>query len=151
MEIKPVNALAAIVLMAATLSARASTDVSMPVPGASDAVGRKVLTFIAKDPPGVRCNGNLQVAAEVANTYQVPIQLVPSSLVPHLPAPAVFYGNQMLAADGKDHNGAVTFQMVSDVLDVEGVPRQAKEGLLFNSNVRRNFDFLKSSIKSGGK
>lgn len=151
MRIIPVNALAALALMAATLGAQASTDVSMPVPGASDASGRKVLTFIAKDPPGVRCNGNLQVAAEVANTYQVPIQLVPSSLVPHLPAPAVFYGHQLLAADGSDHNGAVTFQMVSDVLDVEGVPRQTKEGLLFNANVRRDFDGLKRSIRSGGK
>ncbi|MGZ8292672.1 MAG: hypothetical protein ACXW2U_00645 [Telluria sp.] len=145
------NALAVLALTTASLNAQAGMEVSMPVPGASDPAGRKVLTFIAKDPPGVRCNGNLQVAAEVANTYQVPIQLVPSSLVPHLPAPAVFYGNQMLAADGNDHNGAVTFQMVSDVLDVEGVPRQTREGLLFNANVRRNFDGLKSSIKSGGK
>lgn len=151
MKILSVHTLAAIALMAATFGAQAGTDMSMPVPGASDAAGRKVLTFIAKDPPGVRCNGNLQVAAEVANTYRVPIQLVPSSLVPHLPAPAVFYGNQLLAADGKEHNGAVTFQMVSDVLEVESVPRQDKEGLLFNANVRRNFDGLKSSIKSGGK
>ena len=30
-------------------------------------------------------------------------------------------------------------------------PKQAKEGLLFNANVRRNFDGLKDSIKSGGK
>lgn len=151
MNILPVHAFGAIALMVVTLSAQASTEVSMPVPGASDASGRKVLTFIAKDPPGVRCNGNLQVAAEVANTYQVPIQLVPSSLVPHLPAPSVFYGHELLAADGRNHNGAVTFQMVSDVLDVEGVPRQAKQGLLFNPNVRRNLDGLKSSIKSGGK
>jgi hypothetical protein len=142
--------LGAALLGMAAVSAWAA-DVSRPVPGATDAAGRKVLTFIAKDPPGVRCNGNLQVAAEVANTYRVPIQLIPSSLAPSLPAPSVFYGNQTLAADGKDHNGAVTFQMVSDVLEVEGVPKQAKEGLLFNANVRRNFDGLKDSIKSGGK
>lgn len=150
---KPVfgQALAAIALMAAVSSVQASTAVSMPVPGAADASGRKVLTFIAKDPPGVRCNGNLQVAAELANTYQVPIQLLPSSLAPHLPAPAVFYGNELIAADGNNHNGAVTFQIVSDVMDVEGVPKHAREGLLFNANVRRNFDGLKSSIKSGGK
>ena len=59
-------------------TAFAADKVSMAVPGSSDAAGRKVLTFIAKDPPGVRCNGNLQVAAEVANTYRVPIQLLPS-------------------------------------------------------------------------
>ncbi|MDO8298859.1 hypothetical protein [Lacisediminimonas sp.] len=129
----------------------AAGAVSMNVPGSTDAAGRRVLTFIAKDPPGVRCNGNLQVAAELANTYRVPIQLIPSSLAPDLPAPSVFYGNQMLAADGRDHNGAVSFQMVSDVLDVEDVPRQAKEGLLFNNNVRRNLDGLKDSIRSGGK
>jgi hypothetical protein len=138
-------------LTLATAGALAAGAVSMNVPGSTDAAGRKVLTFIAKDPPGVRCNGNLQVAAELANTYRVPIQLIPSSLAPHLPAPSVFYGNQMIAADGKDHNGAVSFQMVSDVLEVEGVPKQAKEGLLFNANVRRNFDGLKDSIKSGGK
>ncbi len=128
-----------------------AANVSMPVPGSADASGRKVLTFIAKDPPGVRCNGNLQVAAELANTYRVPIQLLPSSLAPNLPAPSVFYGNKMLAADGSDHNGAVSFQMVADVLDVEGVEKQAKEGLLLNPRVRSNFEGLKDSIKSGGK
>ena len=49
-----------------TFSALAA-DVSVAVPGAQTANGQKVLTFIAKDPPGQRCNGNLQVAAEVAN------------------------------------------------------------------------------------
>lgn len=80
-------------------------DMSMPVPGAQTTSGRKVLTFIAKGPPGQRCNGNLQVAAEVANTYRVPIQLLPSSLAPGLSAPAVFYGTQLIVADGKDFNG----------------------------------------------
>jgi hypothetical protein len=151
MHFNIVKGIASVILGVAVAGAWAASAVSMNVPGSSDAAGRKVLTFIAKDPPGVRCNGNLQVAAELANTYRVPIQLIPSSLAPDLPAPSVFYGNQMIAADGKDYNGAVTFQMVSDVLEVEGVPKQAKEGLLFNTNVRRNFDGLKDSIKSGGK
>jgi hypothetical protein len=125
-------------------------DVSMPVPGSLTADGKKVLTFVAKDPPGVRCNGNLQVAVEIANIYQVPIQLVPSSLVPGLPAPAVFYGNEMIAADGKDHNGGVSYAIVSDVLEIEGVPKQAKTGLIGNTNVRQRFDSLKESIKTGG-
>ncbi len=125
-------------------------DVSMPVPGSQTADGKKVLTFVAKDPPGVRCNGNLQVAVEIANIYQVPIQLVPSSLVPELPAPAVFYGNEMIAADGKDHNGGVSYAIVSDVLEIEGVPKQAKTGLIGNTNVRQRFDSLKESIKTGG-
>ncbi|MDQ9172069.1 hypothetical protein Q8A64_16780 [Oxalobacteraceae bacterium R-40] len=151
MKFKLIKILCIASLSLAAAGVWAAGGVSMNVPGSTDAAGRKMLTFIAKDPPGVRCNGNLQVAAEVANTYRVPIQLIPSSLAPNLPAPSVFYGNEMLAADGKDHNGAVSFQMVSDVLDVEGVPKQAKEGLLFNTNVRRNFDGLKDSIKSGGK
>ncbi|MEN9843383.1 MAG: hypothetical protein RLZZ612_1212 [Pseudomonadota bacterium] len=151
METRFIKLLGASVLALAAINVWAADAVSMNVPGSTDTAGRKVLTFIAKDPPGVRCNGNLQIAAELANTYRVPIQLVPSSLMPNLPAPSVFYGNQMLAADGKDHNGAVSFQMISDVLEVEGVAMQPKEGLLFNTNVRRNFDGLKNSIKSGGK
>jgi len=129
----------------------AHANQSMVVPGAQDSAGRTVLTFIAKDPPGVRCNGNLQVAAEIANTYRVPIQLIPSSLVPQLPAPAVFYGNELIAADGQAHNGGVSYSMVSDVLEVEGVAKQSKEGLLFNSRVRENFDTLKQSIQTGGQ
>lgn len=128
-----------------------AADVSMPVPGAQTPSGQKVLTFIAKDPPGQRCNGNLQVAAEVANTYRVPIQLLPSSLAPGLPAPAVFYGTQLIVADGKDFNGAASFQIVSDVLEMESVPKQAKSGLLYQDTVRKDFDALKATIKAGGK
>jgi hypothetical protein len=126
-------------------------QVSMAVPGALDASGRKVLTFVAKDPPGQRCNGNLQVAAELANTYRVPIQLLPSSLAPELPAPAVFFGHQLIAADGREHNGQASFQMVADVLEVEGVPRQEKTGLLYSDKVRKDFEALRATIKSGGK
>ena len=129
----------------------ASAQVSMAVPGAVDAAGRKVLTFVAKDPPGQRCNGNLQVAAELANTYRVPIQLLPSSMAPGLPAPAVFYGHQMIAADGRDHNGQASFQMVADVLEIEGVTRQDKVGLLYNDKVRKDFEALRDAIKSGGR
>jgi hypothetical protein len=77
--------------------------------------------------------------------------LLPSSLVPGLPAPAVFFGNQMIAADGRDHNGQASYQMVADVLDIEGVPKQEKTGLLYNDKVRKEFEALRSSIKSGGK
>lgn len=140
----------ALALAAGALGA-AAQQVSMAVPGAVDAAGRKVLTFIAKDPPGQRCNGNLQVAAELANVYRVPIQLLPSSLAPNLPAPAVFFGNQLIAADGRDHNGAASYQVVADVLDVEGVARQDKAGLLSNDKVRKDFEALRATIKSGGK
>lgn len=141
----------ATLIAAAASTAFAAGQVSMAVPGSIDVAGRKVLTFIAKDPPGVRCNGNLQVAAEVANVYHVPIQLLPASLAPNLPAPAVFYGNQMLVADGQDYNGAASYQMVSDMLEIEGVAKQEKTGLLFNDTVRRDLDGLKATIKSGGK
>ncbi|MCF8151207.1 MAG: hypothetical protein K9K30_06220 [Burkholderiaceae bacterium] len=97
---------------------------SMPVPGAIDGAGRKVLTVVNKDPPGVRCNGNVQVAAEIANTYRVPIQILPASLVPNFPAPSMFYGQELIVADGKDHNGQSSFQIVADVLEMDGAPKQ---------------------------
>lgn len=128
-----------------------AADVSMTVTGAQAANGPKVLTFISKDPPGQRCNGNLQVAAEIANTYRVPIQLLPSSLAPGMPAPAVFYGTLLIVADGKDFNGAASYQIVADILDMESVPKQAKSGLLFQDGVRKDFDALKATIKAGGK
>jgi len=126
-------------------------DVSMPVPGAENAAGVKVLTFIGQEPPGRRCNGNVQVAAEIANTYRVPIQLLPASMAPGLPAPAVFYGNQLIAADGADHNGAASYQMVEDVLELEGVGKLDGSGLLFNERVRSDFEALKATIKAGGQ
>lgn len=126
-------------------------DVSMNLPGAVDAEGRKVLTIINKDPPGQRCNNNTQVAVEIANTYRVPIRILPASLAPDLPAPGVFYGSQLIAADGKDHNGMSSFQIVADVLDFEGAPKQPKTGLIYQEKVRKDFDALKAIIKSGGK
>lgn len=134
----------------ATAGALAAGPVSMNGPDSTDFGAREGLTFIAKDSPGVRCNGNLQVTAELASTDRVPISLIPSSLAPHLPAPLVFYGRQMRAADGKEHNGAMPFQMASDVLEVEGVPKQGKEGLLFNADVRRNSAGLKDKDQIDG-
>ena len=126
-------------------------EASMPVPNSETKNGLKVLTFIAKDPPGQRCNGNIQVAAEVANNYIVPIQLLPSTFAPGLPAPAVFYGKQMIVADGKDFNGAASYQIVADVLDIENVPKQSKSGLITQGSVRRDFESLKNSIKTGNR
>lgn len=138
-------------LILAILAVQVSAQQTFNVPGALDAAGRKVLTFVNKDPPGQRCNNNLQVAAEIANAYRLPIQLLPAGLVPQLPAPSVFYGGQMIAADGKDHNGLSSFQLVADVLEMDGVPKQAKPGLLFNEKVRKEYDDLRGMIKSGGK
>ena len=138
-------------LLVLAISQSAGADQSMALPGAVDAAGNNVLTIINKDPPGQRCNNNTQVAVEVANTYRVPIRIVPASLAPGLPAPGVFYGNQLIAADGKDHNGMSSFQMVADVLDFEGAPKQPKTGLIYQEKVRKDFDSLKAVIKSGGK
>lgn len=124
---------------------------SVNVPGAVDAAGRQVLTFVNKDPPGQRCNNNLQVASEIANVYRLPIQLLPTSLVPHLPAPSVFYGQRLIAAYGKDHNGLASYKLVADMLEMEGVPKQPKPGLLFNEKVRKEYEDLRGMIKSGGK
>jgi hypothetical protein len=44
--------LTAAMLVTGSFAAAAATAVSMPVPGSVDTAGRKVLTFIAKDPPG---------------------------------------------------------------------------------------------------
>ncbi|MGB4673143.1 MAG: hypothetical protein WBH99_04235 [Azovibrio sp.] len=74
-------------------------------------------------------------------------QLLPSSLAPGLPAPAVFYGTQLIVADGKDFNGAASYQIIADVLDMESVSKQGKSGLLLNDSVRKNFDALKASDK----
>lgn len=140
-------------VISATLafSAAAFADQSMNVPGAVDAAGNKVLTIINKEPPGQRCNNNTQVAVEVANVYRVPIRIVPASQAPGLPAPAVFYGDQLIAADGKDHNGMSSFQMVADAMDFEGAPKFAKTGLIYQEKVRKDYDALKAVIKSGGK
>lgn len=140
-----------VVLLLLAVAATVSANQSMPVPGAIDSAGRKVLTIVNKDPPGVRCNGNVQIAAEIANTYRVPIQILPASLVPNLPAPSVFYGQELIAADGRDHNGQSSFQMVSDLLEMEGAPKQPKTGLIYQDKVRKEFEALKSTIKTGGK
>jgi len=141
----------AAILMATISSFAMAGEKSIPIPGAFDAKGNKVLTFIAKDPPGQRCNGNLQVAAEIANTYRIPIQLLPSSMAPGLPAPSVFYGNEVIVADGGEQNGAASYQVVADQLEMENVTKHAKSGLLFNTTVRKDLDALKATIKAGPK
>lgn len=140
-----------VVSVALACSALAFADQSMNVPGAVDAAGNKVLTIINKEPPGQRCNNNTQVAVEVANVYRVPIRIVPASQASGLPAPAVFYGNQLIAADGKDHNGMSSYQMVADVMDFENAPKFGKTGLIYQEKVRKDYDALKAIIKSGGK
>lgn len=75
---KCIRAFALLLVLGAAPTAFANQ--SLPVSGAIDSAGRKVLTIVNKDPSGVRCNGNVQVAAGIANTYRVPIQILPASL-----------------------------------------------------------------------
>jgi hypothetical protein len=53
-------------------------------PGMTKQGDQKVLTLISRDPPWVRCNNNMQVAAELTNVYRIPVQIVPT----RWPAPA---------------------------------------------------------------
>lgn len=135
--------LTCLAMVIGTTQAQATTA----LPGSIDAQGRTVLTFVASDPPGVRCNNNLQVAAGIANAFQVPIRLLPAGLEPDLPAPSVFYGDTLIAADGQDHNGMASYHLIADVLDIEGVPRQPEPGLLLKDAVNTEFEGLKGLIR----
>ncbi len=116
-------------------------------PGPASIGGQKVLTLISRDPPGVRCNNNIQVAAELSNIYKIPVLVVPVSQAgPGAKAPAVYYGDQLLAVDGGDHNGMVSYQMLADVVDIEGAPKQEQKGRL--TEVRKEHETLKSVIKA---
>lgn len=112
--------------------------------------GQKALVFINQDPPGTRCNTNVQVAAEIANAYRLPILILPQTAVPPLtPAPSVWYNGQIVAASGGAHNGMVSYQIIADILELEGTTKQKKQGKLFNDSVRPEFDKFKSTIKTG--
>jgi hypothetical protein len=112
--------------------------------------GQKALVFINQDPPGTRCNTNVQIAAEIANAYRLPILILPQTAVPPLtPAPSVWYNGQNIAASGGAHNGMVSYQIIADILELEGTTKQKKPGKLFNDSVRPDFDKFKSTIKTG--
>jgi len=107
-----------------------------------------VLTLVSNDPPGLRCNNNIQVAAELANTYKVPILIYPVSYMPPgTKAPMVWYGGENIAASGGKLSGMVSFTEIADRFEVEGVAKQDKAGLLMTPAVKGSFDALKQSIK----
>lgn len=112
--------------------------------------GQKALVFINQDPPGTRCNTNVQIAAEIANAYRLPILILPQTAVPALtPAPSVWYNGENIAASGGAHNGMVSYQIIADILELEGTAKQKKQGKLFSDSVRPEFDKFKSTIKTG--
>lgn len=116
-------------------------------PGATELNGQKVLTLVVREPPALRCNNNMQIAAELSNLYKVPVLLVPASLASASKAPAVYWGEQLIAEDGGDFNGMVGFSQMQDILEIEGVPKQDKQGRLLE--VKKEFESLKSAIKGG--
>lgn len=133
--------------MAALLVATGSVW-AQAAPGPVEIDGKKVLTLVSNDPPGLRCNNNIQVAAELANTYKVPILIYPVSYMPPgTKAPMVWYGGENIAASGGKLNGMVSFTEIADRFEVEGVAKQDKAGLLMTPAVKGSFDALKQSIK----
>lgn len=117
-------------------------------PGPTELNGQKVLTLVSRDPPGIRCNNNIQIAAELSNVYKVPVVVVPVTYAgAGAKAPAVYYGGQLLAVDGGDFNGMTSYQMIADVLEIEGAPKQEQQGRLLE--IKKDFEALKASIKAG--
>jgi hypothetical protein len=116
-------------------------------PGNTEIEGQKVLTMIVREPPVLRCNNNMQVAAELANLYKIPILVLPASLAPWSKAPAVYYGEQLIAEDGGDFNGMVGFDQMQDVIEIEGAPKQERGGRL--TEVKAEHEALKAAIKGG--
>jgi hypothetical protein len=116
-------------------------------PGPTEINGQKVLTLVNRDPPGVRCNNNIQVAAELSNIYKIPVVVVPQGLAgAGAKAPAVYYGKDLIAEDGGAHNGMVSYAMVADVLDIEDAKKHRQKGRLFE--VKQEHDSLKTAIKT---
>lgn len=133
--------------MLAQFGLSASSALAQQMPGPKELNGQKVLTLISRDPPGVRCNNNIQIAAELSNVYKVPVVVVPVTYAgPGAKAPSVYYGGQLLAQDGGELNGMLNYASIADVLEIEGAPKQEQTGRLFE--IRSDFDTLKAKIKA---
>lgn len=134
-------------LLGLTLTALTPTA-ALAAPVVTEVDGEKVLTLIGRDPPGVRCNNNMQVAAELANVYKLPVVVIPQGLAgPGAKAPAVYYGSELIAVDGGDWNGMVSYTQLADILEMEGVPKHPQAGRLVEKDVKPQLDTLKSKIK----
>jgi hypothetical protein len=134
--------------LTAALLGAAGAAWTQAAPGPVEIDGKKVLTLVGNDPPGLRCNNNIQVAAELANNYKVPILIYPVSYMPPgTKAPMVWYGGENVAASGGKLNGMISFTEIADRFQVEGVAKQDKPGLLMTPAVQGSFEALKQSIK----
>ncbi len=123
-----------------------ATDAWAGPPGSTKIGGQKVLTLINRDPPGVRCNNNMQVAAELANVYRIPVQIIPHALAGQgAKAPAVYWGDELIAEDGGKNNGMVSYVELSGIMDIEDVATHAQAGRLME--IKPMHDALKQAIK----
>lgn len=139
-------------LLAALIALTALAGSTAPAwagpPGVTKLGSQKVLTLVVRDPPWVRCNNNMQVAAELTNIYLLPVQVVPHALAgPGAKAPAVYYGDELIAEDGGKGNGMVSFTELSDILEVEGVAKHKQEGRLMAKEPKPQHEALKAAIK----
>jgi hypothetical protein len=133
---------------AAAVAVGSTVAFAQSVPGPTEIDGRKVLTLVSNDPPGLRCNNNIQVAAEIANTYKVPIVIYPVSFMPPgTMAPIVWYGGENIAQSGGKLNGMLSYTELADRFEVEGVEKQNEPGLLRAPAVNSSFEAFKQSIK----
>ncbi|MEO5343016.1 MAG: hypothetical protein H7842_06700 [Gammaproteobacteria bacterium SHHR-1] len=141
--IKIDNLLLVLLLLAACL---ALPSAAFAAPGVSELNGVKVLTLVGRDPPGVRCNTNIQVAAELSNSYKIPVMLVPVTFAgPGAKAPAVYYGGELIAVDGGNLNGMLDATSLADVLELEGATSQDQKGRLMQ--IQSELDAFKAAIK----
>lgn len=89
------------------------------------------LVLINNDPPGIRCNRNLQVAAQIHNQFCVPLRVVPRSMAgSDAIAPAVYLGDQLVTIHSDSHNGVVSKQLLGKMLRKAGIPSRDKPGRL---------------------
>jgi hypothetical protein len=117
-------------------------------PGITKLGNQKVLTLVSRDPPWVRCNNNMQVAAELTNIYRIPVQILPHALAgPGAKAPAVYWGDELIAEDGGKNNGMVSYTEMADIMEIEGVPKHPTEGRLM-AEPKAKHDALKEAIKT---
>ncbi|MDK9720950.1 MAG: hypothetical protein OEL53_07180 [Rhodospirillales bacterium] len=118
-------------------------------PGPTEINGQKVLTLVGREPPALRCNNNMQIAAELSNIYKIPVLIMPVSLAkPGTKAPTVWYGKDLMAEDGGVNDGMVTFSQLADVLEIDDVPKLPLKGRLLDADVKPKFDILKQQIKT---
>lgn len=117
-------------------------------PGPTELGGQKVLTLVGRDPPALRCNNNMQVAAQLANIYKVPIVVVPIAFAkPGTKAPTVWYGKDLLAEDGGEKNGMISFTELADIFEIDGIPKQSPSGRLTEADVKPKHEDLVRTIK----